>query len=586
MSAVMKLREFTSYTVKSAVATPPPSTQAQMNAAITRLRENAGNFARLSIDQRIALAESMQRGYLGVTERSVHAGCKAKGIAVGTPAEAEEWATGPWGVVRQLRLIRESLHAIKTGGNTAVGPVSRTADDHLSVRVFPGNTIDGMLFKNVTVDVRMQAGVNEDTLASKRASFYKKPNHDGHVVLVLGAGNIAAIAPMDVITKMFNEGKVVLLKMNPVNAYLGPFIEEAFAEAIKRNFLAVVYGGAEEGRYLVYHRDIDEVHITGSDKTHDSIVWGPPGVEREARMERNEPLLKKPITSELGNISPVIVVPGPYSEKELRFQAEDAASYLVMNASFLCNAAKMLVTPQGWSGSDTFERALEDVCAAAPPRQAYYPGAEDRWRTLTAGRRQMKQIGAAATTGALPWTFISGLDPQARDEPLYTQEPFCSVISKTRLGSTDPIEFLDRAVTFANDKLWGTLTATLVVHPKSVKDPVVAKAVEEAIAKLRYGTVTVNGFSGLSFVTASAPWGAYPGSTLTDIQSGRGFVHNTSMLEGIEKVVMRAPLTAFPKPGWFPSHRTTHKLVPQIVAMEANANWAKVPGIVFTAMRG
>ncbi|MFI5105489.1 MAG: hypothetical protein ACHP79_11235, partial [Terriglobales bacterium] len=262
-----------------------------------------------------------------------------------------------------------------------------------------------------------------------------------------------------------------------------------------------------------------------------------------------------------------------------------AASYIIMNASVMCCAAKMLVTPKGWDGSNTFMRGIEDVCASVPPRHAYYPGAEDRWQTLTAGREQVKRIGNA-TAGTLPWTFISGLDPNSRNEPLYTQEPFCSVISETRLGSADPVEFLERAVDFANNTLWGTLNATLVVHPKSLRDPRVSAAVERAIARLRYGTVAINGFPGMSFVAASAPWGAYPGSTLENIQSGRGFVHNTSMLEGIEKVVMRAPLTPFPKPGWFPSHRTTHKMVPQIVAMEENARWAKVPGIVFAAMRG
>ena len=47
----------------------------------------------------------------------------------------------------------------------------------------------------------------------------------------------------------------------------------------------MVYGSADDGRYLVYHRDLDEVHVTGSDKTHDNIVWGPRGPEREARMQ-------------------------------------------------------------------------------------------------------------------------------------------------------------------------------------------------------------------------------------------------------------------------------------------------------------
>jgi hypothetical protein len=189
-------------------------------------------------------------------------------------------------------------------------------------------------------------------------------------------------------------------------------------------------------------------------------------------------------------------------------------------------------------------------------------------------------------TGSLPWTFISGLDPNARDEPLYTQEPFCSVISETHLGSADPVEFLEQAVEFCNDTLWGTLNANLIVHPQSLKDPRINEAVERAIAKLRYGVVAVNAFIGMPFVFAAPPWGAYPGSTPYDIQSGSGFVHNTSMLEGVEKTVFRAPLTTFPKPGYFASHRTTHKMVPKIVAMEETASWAKVPGIVFDAMRG
>src|ERR1700683_2483176 len=277
MSAVMTLREFSSYAASLPLDAPPPSSQSQMAAAIARLREAAKTFAKLSLEQRIVLVNAMQQGALQVDNRMVQAGCKAKGIKLGTPEEAEEWSTGPWGVVRQLRLIRESLAALKHSGNTPIGPVGRTIDGRLSVRLFPGNAIDGMLFKNITVEVHMQTGVTVESLQHDRAHFYKQPDHDGRVVLVLGAGNIAAIPPMDVITKMFNEGKVVLLKMNPVNAYLGPYIEEAFAEAIKQNFLAVVYGGADEGRYLVYHGDIDEVHINGSDKTHDNIVWGPPG---------------------------------------------------------------------------------------------------------------------------------------------------------------------------------------------------------------------------------------------------------------------------------------------------------------------
>ena len=578
-------KEFSSYSFTPAVASPAPTPRQRLDEAIARLREGAQAFVRLSIDGRIELARSMQQGYLKVAERSVAAGCQAKGIAVDTPAAGEEWALGPWMVVRHLRLIQESLHALKSFGNTPIGKMSHTVDGRLSVHVFPGNAIDGMLFKGASVEVYLQASVTEEELDHSRARFYKHPDHDGRVVLVLGAGNVAAIPSMDVITKMFNEGKVCLLKMNPVNAYLGPFIEEAFHKAIAKNFLAVVYGGPEEGRYLAYHDGIDEIHMTGSDKTHDNLVWGPTGPEREAHMARNEPLLRKVITSELGNISPVIIVPGPYSEKELSYQAKDCTSYVTMNASFLCNSAKMLVTPKGWNGRSAFVKDIEATLAQVPTRKAYYPGAADRWMALTEDRSNAIKLGEARE-GTLPWTVIPDLDAATADEPLFNTEPFCSVLSEISVGSSDPIEFLDRAINFVNERLWGTLSATLVVHPKSMKDPPVAKAVERAITRLRYGTVAVNAFHGLSFGFGQPPWGAYPGSTLKDIQSGRGWVHNTAMLEGIEKVVFSHPLTTFPKPVYFPSHRTAHKMMQKLTAMEEHASWTKVPAVVFAAMQG
>ena len=132
----------------------------------------------------------------------------------------------------------------------------------------------------------------------------------------------------------------------------------------------------------------------------------------------------------------------------------------------------------------------------------------------------------------------------------------------------------------------GTLSATLVVHPKSMKDKRIADAVENAIIKLRYGTVGVNAWPGMSFGFCTPPWGAYPGSTQKDIQSGSGFVHNTPMLEGIEKAVLRYPLTTFPKPAYFPSHRSTDALMQRMTALEERQAFSKVPGVLAAAMRG
>ena len=64
------------------------------------------------------------------------------------------------------------------------------------------------------------------------------------------------------------------------------------------------------GAYLTTHPMVDAIHVTGSHATHEAIVWGPPGPEREARKARHDPVIKKPVTSELGNVSPAVVVPG------------------------------------------------------------------------------------------------------------------------------------------------------------------------------------------------------------------------------------------------------------------------------------
>ena len=104
--------------------------------------------------------------------------------------------------------------------------------------------------------------------------------------------------------------------------------------------------------------------------------------------------------------------------------------------------------------------------------------------------------------------------------------------------------------------------------------------------RLRYGTVAVNAFTGYGFAFGATPWGGFPGQPLHDVRSGRGFVHNTRMLEGIEKTVVWHPATHPVKPPYFPSHRTLHRLGPKLVALEGRGALSALPGIFVTALRG
>src|SRR5690348_5650913 len=94
---------------------------------------------------------------------------------------------------------------------------------------------------------------------------------------------------------------------------------------MERGYLRIVTGDAAVGGYLVTHVGVDAVHLTGSEATHDAIVWrtAAAGVAAKAA---GTPRLHKPVTSELGGVAPTIVVPGRWSAADIRFPAEHNAT--------------------------------------------------------------------------------------------------------------------------------------------------------------------------------------------------------------------------------------------------------------------
>ena len=141
-------------------------------------------------------------------------------------------------------------------------------------RVLPADTYEQLTFHGVTADVWMQDGVTEQNLRQNMAGFYRQADPDGALALVLGAGNVSAIVPLDILDRMINCGQVVICKMNPVNDYLGPIFEDIFAPLVRDGYLAFVYGGGDLGEYLTHHDAVQAIHITGSAHTHDLIVYG------------------------------------------------------------------------------------------------------------------------------------------------------------------------------------------------------------------------------------------------------------------------------------------------------------------------
>jgi acyl-CoA reductase-like NAD-dependent aldehyde dehydrogenase len=423
--------------------------------------------------------------------------------------------------------------------------------------VLPHSPADALLFMPYSIEVRLSPDVDTADIRAAQAGFYRKTAAEGAVSAVLGAGNVASIPALDALHECFVEGRACVLKMSPVNAYLGPVFEHVFAPISELGGLAIVYGGAEAGRALLGSSYVDHVHLTGSAETHDMIVWGPPGAERAGRQREDRPLLTKTITSELGNVSPVVITPGRYTEREWSLVAESIAGMLFNNASFNCNAAKLLVVPKHLA--EPLITRLEVLFAAQPPRDAYYPGAAARYAELTAPGKPGRVWAKAAGDGQLPWTLLTGLEPGC-GATSFQLEPFCPLLSVVEIDESEPDAFLALATRFLNSEVFGTLNAMLVVPSALEGDASVEAAVSHAVDELRYGTVAVNYWPAIGYGTGTPPWGGAPGATLKNPESGIGFVHNALMLEQVRKVVLRGPLRSFPRPFYAPSHRHLEQL--------------------------
>lgn len=564
------------------------TTKQELSVHLERLRDNKARWVKTPLARRIQLLAQCMDATLAMAPEMVAAACEAKGIPKDHPAEGEEWLGGPMTIMRNLRLLSQTLQDVQDRGapRLGAGDLTRRPDGQVKVPVFPRDGYDKLLYSGFTAEIWVEPGVSEAEVIAGVAGLYRRGERkgDGAVALVLGAGNVASIGPMDVLYKLFCEDQVCLLKMNPVNEYQGPFVMRGLAPLVKEGVLRLAYGGADVGEYLVHHDMVDEIHITGSDIVHDIIVWGPPGDEQDRRKASGKPLLDKRITSELGCITPVIIVPGQWTQRELKFHAESIASMLANNASFNCNAAKVLVTSAAWPQREDLLAAVNKILGDLPPRHTYYPGSDGKYARFMAAHPEAIQHSDPGT-GTIPWTTIFGVDPTKEDDIVFTEEAWCAVLAETALPEAEPGEFLAAAIKFANEQLWGTLSCSVLIHP-STKASLGQAALEDHLAALRYGSIVVNHWPAVAYGICTTTWGAFPCHTLQDIGSGIGTVHNTLMIPRPERTVIYGPFVASPRPPWFVTHCSGRDIGRALTKFEHRPSLLRLGPTIYHALKG
>ena len=559
--------------------------------ALSELDANKDKWARLPIADRIRLLNEMKDGIMQVAEGWAEISARKKGLDPNSAIAGEEWVAGPYATMAGCNSLMSTLSQMEGKHFIDHLPKRELATGQLGVKVLPHSIWDHLLLSGVSAEVWMQKGINEGNLKKHVAIAYDVPVNErkGKVSLVLGAGNVNAITPLDVLQKLILENQVVILKMNPVNDYLTDYYNIAMKPFVDEGYLRIVKGDAKGGAYLCDHPTIEELHITGADSTHDAIVWGV-GEEAKKNREAGTPKNNKRFTSELGSVSPTIVVPGPWTAADIRFQAENIATMKLHNSGHNCIACSALIMPKGWAKGEKLLNAVKKV-AAGSTRPAWYPGAGKR---LASHQEHGGNVDTVSRGDIAPPLVISDLAEHLHNR---TNEVFGPALGTIEFEAKDPASYLEAAIEYANNELWGTLGANILIHPKTIRK-IGKKRFEEIVSKLHYGTIGINGWCGLGFLITACPWGAFPGHTLENIGSGIGTVHNAFMLENTERVVVKAPwrpfprgllslqFTLLPRPPFFITNKKQHMVGKLLTKFQYKPSWFKLPRIFLNALLG
>jgi len=269
----------------------------------------------------------------------------------------------------------------------------------------------------------------------------------------------------------------------------------------------------------------------------------------------------EPVT-EAGSVTPVIVVPGDWSEADFERQARVIATMLTHGASYEPGAARLLITDRGWRGRERLLAALREVLRGVPNRFAFHPGAQGRFARCMQAHPDIELLGKGHW-GSLPWGLITNLDP-CREDPALTTDPFTPILSETSLNSSSIADFVDRAVAFCNERVSGTLVATVIADPRGSRYPSTATALQRGIERLDYRMVTINlpPFVGLVYGHRGREAGQ----------------HGTTVIRGAFRSIT--------KPPWLVTHSRSHDVFRRLVRYEAAPSMTQVPAIIWHSIRG
>ncbi|RZK69700.1 MAG: aldehyde dehydrogenase [Rhodococcus sp. (in: high G+C Gram-positive bacteria)] len=446
-----------------------------VDAALADLAEGEKTWADLSLAGRRKLLDKVHDLTVQHAADWVDTAVAIKGLDPKSPLVGEEWMSGPYPLATGTAALSASLAKLEAGSSPLDGATFGTAPGgRTTVKALPLNIFDKLLLSGFSADVWLQPGIDRATAQRDAGLAQRDPSRTQGIGVVLGAGNITSIAPLDTLYELIAHNRVVALKLNPIT-----------------------------DRLLV--------------------------------------------------------------------------------------AAQAVVVSSEWKQRDEFVAALKEALDTAPDRAAYYPGSDSRVAGAKASFPTAARLGENGGR-----VLVTDLEPGAY-APLLQTEYFAPVLGVIDLPHGGA-EFAAHAADLVNEDFIGTLGVNIVAAPQTIRE--LGAEFDSLLESLRYGTIAVNAWTGVGYLTATATWGAFPGHTLDDVQSGIGVVHNALLIDRPERTVVRGPfrpsprsilnreMSISPKPPWFVTNRTAATTGRLLTGFAGAPSWTRLPAIFASALRG
>ena len=537
---------------------------------ISKLRVNSSEFLNIDKITLIALLNQTIENIKAISYYWATLASEKKGI-LNKSKEGEEWIGGPFTCIYAIQYFIDSLQN-EDGLN-----ISNFDDSKKSYKVFPTKTIEKLLFPFLEGEVRFGKNLSFEQINEFRGFANRFKNNKSKITLILGAGNVSSIPVLDALFHMIAYKSVIYMKLNPVNDYLLPIFTQVFEPFISRGYMIITEGDMEASKYLTQHEGFHHTHLTGSNFTYENIVYGKILNDKERSVKTLPKVNKKPITTELGNVTPIIVHPGNWSRSEIKHQAKKIVTAKLNNSGFNCIAAQVIVLPKDWKHTQKLKDDILFYLKKVGDTTSYYPGASENLDQLLETENYEQINNLSCNTPFL----VSDLD---LEKEYANKEVWSTALYFKEIPYTSNENFCSNSIEYVNNELWGNLGVTVLIknHKKKTNQSILNDYVEN----LKYGTVAINEWSALGFVIPTLPWGGYPGNKDNDIQSGQGYVHNSLLFESPQKGVVysRFRLSPIIDPPWFVTNKKAHRIFKNLTYYQATKSKINLVKLIFSTL--